>query len=360
MKKLLLLWVAAMSLMAQTPVSGGGGGAIGTTASFPWLCKPATNSGTAYACTPTLLDGTAVTPAQLAAPAAGQQIVFIPDTSNTGPATLSIDGSTSKGIRKGQGTSLASGDMTGASPVYTLGLNATGTIWLIVGPPRIVADSSITVGGTLLNPSLSVAAAQLWGPSSPNPNVAPPVLSNWTFLNTSSAGSAVDVPNGVLLNSVTGNDIKQLTVATPGTSGTAFTATAHISGIAHDVLQTFGLVIGLTGDSKIHLLEFGATTSGQAFRVSDWNSATSFAATVVNYTQFGFNALWMRIKYDGTNIILSLSPTGNDDNSFMQIYSVAAGSFLGAAPAKIGFFAYSQTTGNPVIAVLDYWNVTQP
>lgn len=364
MKKLLLLLLASLSLVAQTPVSGGGGGgAIGSTAAFPWLCKPATNSGTTYACTPTLLDGTAVTPSLLATPAPGQQIVFIPDISNTGAATLSIDGSTTKPLRKGQGTSLASGDMTGGSPVYTLSLNAAGTVWLIAASPRATSpDASITVGGTFLNPTYAVGAAQLWWPSSPAKS-APPTFSNWSFINTASAGVGQDVQNSILLNSVTGNDIKQITVATPGASGSAFTVTAHISGIAHDVLQTFGMVIGIATDSKIHLLEFGATTSGQAFRVSDWNSSTSFQATVVNYTQFAFTNVWMRVKYDGTNIILSISPTGQDDASFMQVYSVPAtggSSFLGAAPARIGFFAYSQVTGNPVIAVLDYWNVTQP
>jgi hypothetical protein len=212
-------------------------------------------------------------------------------------------------------------------------------------------------------PSASSGGGSGWPPSAPAAS-APPTLAagGWSFINTSSAGSDKDVTGGVLLNSVTGNDIKQLTLPTPGVSGSAFTMTAHITTLIHDPLQTSGVVVGVAGDAKIHVAEYGPTTSGPAYRVSDWNSSTSFAATVVNYTQGGLQTVWWRIKYTGTggNLIFSISPTGNDDASFMVIYTVAASAFLSTAPTRIGFFAYSQVTGNPVIAVLDYWFVTQP
>lgn len=133
--------------------------------SIPWLCKPASASGTAYTCTPTLLDGTAIPASLLSAPVAGQQIIFIPDITNTGSATLSIDGSTTKIIRKGQGVTtnnaLSSGDMPGggAGPVYILEFNGSSGAWFINGTPRITSnDGSLTVTGSINNPDFAISS----------------------------------------------------------------------------------------------------------------------------------------------------------------------------------------------------------
>jgi hypothetical protein len=117
--------------------------------SAPWLCKPASASGTAYVCTPTLMDGTAIAASLLATPVIGQMMVLVPDVASTGTAaTLSIDGSTTKTIKKGMAIN-ASGDLNSASDLVagrgvTLVLNSTQAHWLIQGIGKYTST-----GGTL-------------------------------------------------------------------------------------------------------------------------------------------------------------------------------------------------------------------
>jgi len=203
-------------------------------------------------------------------------------------------------------------------------------------------------------------------PSSPQ---TPPTLASWTQVNGGGNGTFSDVHNGVLINTVSGSNLKELYVAAPGSAGSAFTITAHISAQNNFGTQQpgWGICVGDTG-TKTATWEINVTSSGtQGYRNLLWNSSTSFSSANFQLTN-GFITVpydvWLRVVYDGTGATNTLSfqysPTGTDAASFLTAGTLLVSSFLATSPAKIGFCANSQNTGTPVIAILNYWLVTQP
>lgn len=196
-------------------------------------------------------------------------------------------------------------------------------------------------------------------PWNPGPS-APPTLSNWTQINGGGNGQFADVTNGVLINSVSGNNEKMLWLPAPSIP---FTITAHQNNVCQapsNFVPEYGIFLGDTG-SKVATFGFRGQTGPD---VNYWNDPT----TPSGFGSQPFNGppltqptdIWQRIKYDGTTFFFQLSGTGADSASWVTVFQAAANTFLTTAPAKMGFYAYSQVTNLPCITTLNYWSVTQP
>lgn len=201
-----------------------------------------------------------------------------------------------------------------------------------------------------------------WYPASP---ATPPTLSNWTQVNGGGNGTFADIRNAVQIDSVSGNNIKALWLPAPGSSGTAFTITAHMNTTCfpNGTSPSLGIMIGDTGTKMVLYGVQGASGPAPTTQVQDWNSSTSFSSAPNSgdgLTAFMFDP-WIRIIYDGTNLDYQLaSANGSDAAAFFQTFTNLANSFLATAPAKIGIYVTSQTSGKHCIAALNYWNVTTP
>ena len=228
---------------------------------------------------------------------------------------------------------------------------------LTFAPPLSRIGNNVTcVGCTGGSNSGGGSGLMPWNPA---PS-APPALSNWTQINGGGNGQFADVTNGVLINSVSGNNNKMLWLAAPSVP---FTLTAHQNNICQapsNYVPEYGLFLGDTG-SKVVNFGFRGQTGPD---VTYWNDPT----TPSGFSSIPFNGppltqptdIWQRIKYDGTAFYFQVSGTGADSASWVTVFQAAANTFLATAPAKIGFYTYSQVTNLPCVSTLNYWSVTQP
>jgi hypothetical protein len=190
----------------------------------------------------------------------------------------------------------------------------------------------------------------------------PPALSSWTQVNTGGNGTFADVRGGVFLDTVSGNNLKELVVASPGASGSAFTITGHLNGTCPTSSNDteYGLIVN---DATIHSVSFGclADINGIcAYQVLHSTSGVPAASAYQGGTNSTPDPTWLRIQYDGTNLKMFISATGADAVSWTQLFSEAASVELTGNPAAIGFFGYPSSGGTSCKVTLGYWLVTQP
>jgi len=200
-----------------------------------------------------------------------------------------------------------------------------------------------------------------WNPTASTP----PVLASWTQINTGANGVFANVTGGVLVDSVSGNNIKGLYVATPGASGSAFTITGHVSGTCPTTDTNYGLLIG---DASANYISWGCkngsagtglgTCYNQVLHTN--NTGVPQSAPFQSNPIFTPDPGWLRMQYDGTNISMQVSATGADAASWLPLFSETAASGLAANPSRIGIVAYPSAGSGHCINTLGYWLVTQP
>lgn len=176
---------------------------VGTSAAnLVWLFKPTSGSGTAYAGTPTLLNGGAISSSFLTTPVNGQLMIFIPDVVNTGAVTFTIDGSVARSARYITG---------GGSTQQTFAANDLGNVanqgflfewksprWFAVSPiGSLIADEvTISAGAAPFQPQLTIK----------NLGTATNCSDNGSPAACGSAGSgAVAIPTGITSVALTVN-----------------------------------------------------------------------------------------------------------------------------------------------------------
>lgn len=196
-------------------------------------------------------------------------------------------------------------------------------------------------------------------PWNPAPST-PPTLSNWTEINGGGNGLFADVTNGVLINSVSGNNNKVLWLPAPSQP---FTITAHQNAICQapsNYVPEYGLFLGDTGTKSI-MFGFRGFTGPDVNYWNDPSTSSGFSSQPYSGTPLAQPTdFWQRIKYDGTNFYFQLSGTGADTASWVTVFQAAANTFLTTAPAKMGFYTYSQVTNQPCVSTLNYWYVSEP
>lgn len=223
----------------------GPAGPAGTAASAaisPWLFKPASASGTLYDGTPTLLDGTAISSALLAAPVQGQQMIFIPDVDNGVGVNFRIDGSTNRSARTLGGSTIAVASTLIALRPYIFTFGASNRWYSTSSPFPTSGDGSILI----TNPGFGAS----------NIGVGPLTSIN-TLTNCSSSASpavcAVAVAGSIAFP--TGVTSVALTVNT-----TSVTANSQIFWMSDD---TLGTKLGVTCNSTLATLVGGVAVTAR-------------------------------------------------------------------------------------------------
>lgn len=189
--------------------------------------------------------------------------------------------------------------------------------------------------------------------------VTPPALANWSQINPTSNGIFADVQGGVLINSPSGDNTKQLYMAAP--SG-AFTLTAHISAScpAGGNWPATAIFVADPGDARVVDWELTNHAGIRGVRSVYWASSASGGNSVpFGDVALGAGDFWQRLQYTGAQFLLQLSPTGTA-GTWWTAATFNSSAWLTGAPARVGFLAYAQLTGMNCIAVLGSWQVTQP
>jgi hypothetical protein len=131
------------------------------------------------------------------------------------------------------------------------------------------------------------------------------------------------------------DDLSMLVIAAPSTPYTitgAFTNNAY--GDAGSVGPEFGLVFYESGTGKIMVCEICATSTA-GYRVTKYNSTTSWSSHVFSEPAAEHQPLWMKIEDDGTNLKFYHSMSGFD---FDDVYrSELRGAFFTTGPDQVGF-----------------------
>lgn len=113
--------------------------------------------------------------------------------------------------------------------------------------------------------------------------------------------------------------------------------------------QLAGMFVGRGGTKQMNWC-IDSSSGNHLFAVHRWNSYTFASSGFTTLIDADHQFYWvvgayLRIKYDGTNVIFRLSFIGQDD-SFIDMYSEAASSFLGGAPDAVGIFFRDAGTGS--------------
>jgi hypothetical protein len=115
-----------------------------------------------------------------------------------------------------------------------------------------------------------------------------------------------------------------------------------------------GMFISVAGGNQMTLLIFSS-----AYYVQQRSSPTTFVANVVSgaggVPTSGF--AYLRIAYNGTNIIYSVSPTGYNSD-FTVLLTETPAVHLGAVPTLVGIESDANGAGVPAIATFDWFRQT--
>lgn len=285
-----------------------------------------------------------------------------------GGAVSSVFGRT--GAVTAQSGDYSVAQITGAAPLVspTFSGNSQAANLSITGTLK---DSSGSVGtsGQLLSSTVT-GTAWITAPSNTptfafQPTIVPPGnVSSWANKHdTGGTGVFTDLTNAVMILSpgYTGSNQlhKTLTNAAPATAFTltaAFFANFGNCG-SSNYPNTFVLIQG-TGTAFVLFGPIYGSGPPHGLWVGAWNSYTSQASDrKAPYFIDVATLVWIKVQYDGTNLIYSVSTNGED---WIQQFSETATNFIGSAPAYVGFGANSYTSTSPTIVTLVHWNVTTP
>lgn len=188
------------------------------------------------------------------------------------------------------------------------------------------------------------------GGGSEAPYVAPPAISQFTFVNqigsTATTGS-----NGLYLSTPqNGSDqVSLLVMPLPAAPYTLIGRSTHLlAGTMHA-----GYCLYDSASGKVQTYSWGSST----WYVFDWSSPTSYAGTTARNVPFSaFSPLrWIKIRDDGTNRTISLS---NDGINWNQVYQIGRTDFL--TPTSVGIYVDADNQGNNYLdgsTLLSSWNL---
>ena len=244
----------------------------------------------------------------------------VPDPGSTSGTTkfLREDATWAAPPGSGSGNVITQGTISGGPPASP----STGDAFLA------------TDGFTLQDYTGSLWRGWFAPPLSPMPSAA-----SFSWVNQGAATDADNGVDGIALNMTTADGnlhiLDKALPATPYTVTVAFTTT-----LAAINYNGMGICVRDSVGGGIQAF-YAAYVSGEFIQMENWNSATSFNATVLT---FGLNwtkgvPSWLQITDDGTNRVFKYS---YDGKNFIQATSVAHTSFI--TPDRIGILIRGNTT----------------
>lgn len=199
--------------------------------------------------------------------------------------------------------------------------------------------------------------------ASSGPTLTVPSLSDWAWVNQSTATAAV--ANGRLTMcepTIAGShNIRLLTRTAPATP---YTVTALIQSHGGENYNSMGIGWRQSSDGKLVLVGSVSYNSSRGFYYSKWSNLTTEAANYVYSTDMDFGAgktrnnppFWLRITDNGTNRLVYTSSDGYTwDTPTVSFASVSRTDYLTANQLVLFLDAYA--LGNlvpPCMSVLSY------
>jgi hypothetical protein len=203
--------------------------------------------------------------------------------------------------------------------------------WLLKQPGRLpaspnAADDHFEVGTALDTAGTRRSGATAW------------VKTNW-------GTTTEDIVDGVLRIMRPGSTTTNLRIAEQALAGATWTYRARVACMSPaSNFCTFGL--SLRDSSSGKLLTIHTTISANTIESNRWNSVTSYnSSSSTESLGSRYAALdwrWFEAKYDGTNLILSWSPTGVE-GSFIALRTETPATFIGS-PTHVGLFTNNDGT----------------
>lgn len=215
------------------------------------------------------------------------------------------------------------------------------------------------------------ASTKLWTPQAPgsggsggtlaNNLTAPPVLSNWAWINQGSA-AAVDSSDifvgpakvtGIAMSAPTsGSD--NLRILKKSVPSAPYTIVAGIVPMLLGKSGHFfraGVCWRESGSSKVVTADLGTSSGAEALNVSKFTNSTTYSA---DYDAPVFrvqgNLIFIKIEDNNTNRIVSVSVDGVN---FVTVHSVSRTDFLTAD--EIGFFLNVNSASHGAALALVHW-----
>lgn len=203
-------------------------------------------------------------------------------------------------------------------------------------------------GGTITRYDGTDWEAQQFGPVY---RLKPPRIADFTTIDPPGGATFSDDVDGVIIEAPATSPIQQSRIMYQAAPSGSFTLVANVcaqmtnpgnAGIIVRVTSGRFIAIALHGDRNVYALRF--------------TNETTFNSAPVNYGGAPHAPEWLRIDYDGTNVVFyyGMHPT----RGWTQLHSEAASSFLLGAPAHVGAYCNSNSTSRPGRLWVRSWEVT--
>lgn len=169
--------------------------------------------------------------------------------------------------------------------------------------------------------------------------------SPWTAFNLSTATSAVS--QGALVLNPVNSGGNTLNGYSQPIAGATWQYDIKCSGNFSSPSTGFGMYLAtaLGAAGKMLYLSCAVNNSVSSINFQQYTNATTFSSTVAGVNINSALGVWryLRVAYNGTNIIFSHSPTGHN-GSYVTLATTAPGTFLGSVPTLWGICANLQNT----------------
>ncbi len=300
----------------------------------------------------------------------GSVVTFKAANTNTGPATIALNGGTAVAIKKNGTQALAGGEISAGQIVSVM---FDGTYYQLTGAGGGGGDSTAKYIIGESDPALSNAL--VW-PRLYNDLDAPPASPgslddefdagsldpSWSWLNQGSTTISFERSHAILYQAThAGESVSAIIKSAPGTPWQVTAEVQvelHVSKFATGYWKT-GLILYDSVSGRLY--SFGlASQAASVVKVDRFNNPTSFSANQFQSDTLGSayprgGKVYLRAEDDGSNIKFSMSFGGL---RFSQLYSEARTAFLTNGPDNVGLCINNNGATVDLYVICDWFRRT--